>query len=54
MLTYLEVEVKQHYHLSIGGLEEGMLHVIVEQVHFVSLEGGVTEAVNMSLKGSLK
>ena len=45
--------MKEHYHLSLGGLEEGVLHVVVEQVHLVPLQGRVAEAVHVSLQGAL-
>ncbi len=45
--------MKQDNHFFLGGLEEGTLNVWVEEVHFVSLHGGVAEAIAVSLKNSL-
>ena len=39
--AHLHVEVEEDDHLAARGLEECLLHVVVEEVHLVSLEGRV-------------
>lgn len=41
--TDLEVKVEQNDHLSVTRLEEGVLDVVVENVHLVSTDGGEAE-----------
>ena len=51
---YLEVKVQQNNHLPFGGLEEGVLHVVEEDVHTVALQCRVAQTVGVSLEGALK
>lgn len=41
--TDLEVKVEQNDHLSVTRLEEGILDVVVQNVHLVSTDGGEAE-----------
>ena len=50
---HLEVKVQQYDHLSLGGLEEGVLHVVEENVDTVTLQRRVAKTVGVSLKGTL-
>lgn len=34
-LTHLEVEVQNDDHLAVAGLEDGVLDVVVKNVHFI-------------------
>lgn len=43
------MEVEQNDHLSFRRLEVSMLHVVIEDVHLVSLHGGVAEAIGVCL-----
>lgn len=40
---YLEVEVQDDDHLPVAGLEDGVLDVVVQNVHFVAPDWGETE-----------
>ena len=53
MEPHLEVKVQQNNHLPFGGLEEGMLHVVEEDVHTVALQRRVAQTVGVSLEGAL-
>jgi hypothetical protein len=48
------VKVQQHDHLSLGRLEEGVLDVVEENVHTITLQRRVAKTVGVSLKGALK
>ena len=50
---YLEVEVQQNYHLFLGGLEEGVFDVRVQDVHLVSLDSGVAQTISVCLQSTL-
>lgn len=39
MATDLEVKVEQNDHLSVTRLEEGVLDIVVQNVHLVSSDG---------------
>ena len=53
MEPHLEVKVQQNNHLPFGGLEEGMLHVVEEDVHTVALQRRVAQTIGVSLEGAL-
>ncbi len=46
----LEVEVKQDDHLAVAGLEEGVLDVVVHDVHLVAPDARVAESVGVRLQ----
>lgn len=48
--TDLEVKVEQNDHLSVTRLEEGVLNVVVQNVHLVSTDGGEAETWSKQMK----
>ena len=51
-ISYLEMELQEDNHLSVAGLEKRVLDVVVHDVHLVSPDRGVPEAVHVRLEGA--
>lgn len=49
-LTHLQVEVKENDHFAVARLEEGVLDVVVQNVHFVASHRRVTEPIGVRLE----
>ena len=45
--------MQQDYHLFLGGLEEGVFDVRVEDVHLVSLDSGVAQTISVGFQSTL-
>lgn len=49
---YLQMEMKKNDHLSVAGLEEGILDIIVKNINFISSNRRVAESICMRLKSA--
>ena len=47
------MKVEENNHLPFGGLEEGMLHIVKQDVHTVSLQCRVAQSICVALEGAL-
>lgn len=50
--VYLEMEMKKNDHFSITRLENGVLDIVVQNIHFISTDGIVAESVGMRFQGT--
>jgi len=51
--AHLEVEMEEDNHLPLGGLEEGVLQVVEQDVHTITLQCCVAQPIYVGLKSAL-